>query len=86
MRLAAMMEWQMDGGQELPERESMEFDVVIVGAGPAGLAAAIRLKQLDPERSVVVLEKACGSRRAHPFGRGGGPHRHQPPDPRLEGG
>jgi electron-transferring-flavoprotein dehydrogenase len=42
---------------DLPERESMEFDVVIVGAGPAGLAAAIRLKQLDPERSVVVLEK-----------------------------
>ncbi|MGN7808110.1 FAD-binding protein, partial [Ensifer sp. 22521] len=30
---------------DLPERESMEFDVVIVGAGPAGLAAAIRLKQ-----------------------------------------
>jgi electron-transferring-flavoprotein dehydrogenase len=48
----------MDGAQDLPERESMEFDVVIVGAGPAGLAAAIRLKQLDPERSVVVLEKA----------------------------
>ncbi|MGT2468080.1 FAD-binding protein [Mesorhizobium atlanticum] len=35
----------------------MEFDVVIVGAGPAGLAAAIRLKQLNPELSVVVLEK-----------------------------
>ena len=30
------------------ERESMEFDVVIVGAGPAGLAAAIRLKQVNP--------------------------------------
>ncbi len=43
--------------QELPERESMEFDVVIVGAGPAGLAAAIRLKQVNPELSVVVLEK-----------------------------
>lgn len=39
------------------ERESMEFDVVIVGAGPAGLAASIRLKQLDPELSIVVLEK-----------------------------
>ncbi|MGG7645158.1 electron transfer flavoprotein-ubiquinone oxidoreductase [Rhodovulum sp. YNF3179] len=39
------------------ERESMEYDVVIVGAGPAGLSAAIRLKQLDPETEVVVLEK-----------------------------
>ncbi|MGN7752347.1 electron transfer flavoprotein-ubiquinone oxidoreductase [Sinorhizobium sp. 22678] len=45
--------------QELPERESMEFDVVIVGAGPAGLAAAIRLKQVNPELSVVVLEKGA---------------------------
>jgi len=42
---------------ELPAREAMEFDVVIVGAGPAGLAAAIRLKQLAPETSVVVVEK-----------------------------
>ncbi len=39
------------------EREAMDVDVVIVGAGPAGLSAAIRLKQLDADLNVVVLEK-----------------------------
>jgi len=43
----------------MSERESMPVDVVIVGAGPAGLSAAIRLKQLNEELEVVVLEKGA---------------------------
>jgi len=42
----------------MTERETMEYDVVVVGAGPAGLSFAIRLKQLSPQTSVCVIEKA----------------------------
>ena len=41
------------------QREAMEFDVLIVGGGPAGLSAAIRLKQINPEISVCLIEKGA---------------------------
>jgi electron-transferring-flavoprotein dehydrogenase len=44
--------------EQAVERDVMEYDVVTVGAGPAGLAFAIRLKQLKPELSVCVIEKS----------------------------
>ena len=73
----------------MAERESMPYDVVIVGAGPAGLAAAIRLKQLADEAGrelcVCILEKGSRGRRAHPVGRGGRSEGARRAAARLEG-
>ena len=71
--------------EELPPREAMEFDVVIVGGGPSGLAAAIRLKQLAPETAVCLVEKG-GEVGAHILsGAVPGAARAQRTDPRLAG-
>ena len=43
----------------MSDREIMEYDIIIVGAGPSGLACAIRLKQLQPELMVAVIEKGA---------------------------
>ena len=40
------------------QRETMEYDVVIIGAGPAGLSTAIKIKQLDPNINICILEKS----------------------------
>jgi electron-transferring-flavoprotein dehydrogenase len=57
MRRDAMQQGYVRMSDETGAREAMEFDVLIVGAGPAGLAAAIRLKQLAPDASICVIEK-----------------------------
>ena len=63
----------------------MAFDVVIVGAGPAGLAAAIRLKQLAPDALRLRGRKRRRGRRAHPVGRRAGDARAERADPGLAG-
>ncbi len=43
----------------MSEREIMEYDVIVVGAGPAGLSCAIRLKQKKPDLMIAVIEKGA---------------------------
>ena len=78
-----------DGEALMSDRESMEYDVVIVGAGPAGLTAAIRLKQLAaadrPRDQRLRARKGQRGRRAHPVRRGDRPQGARRADPRLEG-
>jgi hypothetical protein len=66
-------------------RESMEYDVVVVGAGPAGLATAIRLKQINARAFGRVAGKGQRARRAHHLRRRDGPARADRTVPRLEG-
>ena len=40
------------------QRETMEYDVIIIGAGPSGLSTAIKIKQLDPNINICILEKS----------------------------
>ena len=68
---------------DMPAREAMEFDVVIVGAGPAGLAAAIRLKQLDPGARRGRGREGLRGRRAYPVRRGDRSDRARPAAARM---
>ena len=63
----------------MSEREIMEYDVIIVGAGPAGLSCAIRLKQLKPELMVAVIEKG-----AEVGGAGAGCYRYETKDKKFK--